>query len=1011
MAEEIFSFTEKYPNTNIEDLWGITPTELTDMFGTNDILLKVEDLDNFLNKEFVASSEMFNKKITQGQKYEADKKLIIDNVNAIREALGKSNIPNNQLTDKQLAEMNAIREAQEMNAIERLYANDPMKAKNKAWREKLEADKRNWTTIFNRNRGGERQEGPQGPFDKMFPKNESEVLDYFDDSFMGVSNTAMRYIPQLNKKNVSIFGDAISTFPLLFASRKKLLKSAINPKNQKMMVAESAAFSGAGAYTAATAYDGLNAIYRELEGIKDPELSTDPTVVNAVHARNAILFSGGAAGLFPIFSQAKKGIRAFYGIKAGSNAEDLARLSLSQNIPFGIKDVSDGGFLNWVKGYPKVVGVFPFIGTDIRANRSRIQYYTDKRVQETLNELAPMSHVMDAGMLITEKAKDKFKIFERVSAKMYDDFFVKASALDAAVPTGGYIPTYRVKELAKSYEDVVNKSKVELYGNAEGRQGAQTIGGGSNLTEFENFLLDLGRMDDYIGAIQFRGVQKQFNQKWAEYAQKFGVKEGDDIASQARNFKNALEEGMNDLKEWKLPVSQGGVADPALEQQMKFVQTSLLRANKVFGFGANNYTTPLAKAFEMVDQNMFIAGALPKEGFMYSDQLTKYIFDTFQSGNPSREALRDLSKIVTRNFAEPSKDAINVQTRVFLQRIWDDASVPVAFNRKTGAVLEGRQDINTKIGLESSLDTALDTVQSGFKQDLVTINIFDPRKFRAKLGLDSNQGTEFMKEIWSQVMTANGKKLSEKGGKAAVENLNSLLRIAEVGFANRIAETSSFVARRAALAGFSGISGAFLATGLGVNPLTGLGIALLAKHQSKVLSNPEYLEWMVKMVDDTVEDKVRRANYSKLTRVIFSKDEIENDMKGIDFDDPEEVLTYLFSNMNRGSEPEAPVNETISPAPGAPNNQMKVPPKTYKPTFPRSNNPSNNVSGEIKTKPVASNMSSPIRPMGGAQRGQLNPQQRAALAGGNIYGAIATAKRGGIIYRDGIMNLAGRRKP
>ena len=74
-------------------------------------------------------------------------------------------------------------------------------------------------------------------------------------------------------------------------------------------------------------------------------------------------------------------------------------------------------------------------------------------------------------------------------------------------------------------------------------------------------------------------------------------------------------------------------------------------------------------------------------------------------------------------------------------------------------------------------------------------------------------------------------------------------------------------------------------------------------------------------------------------------------------------------------------------------------------------NPSNNVSGEIKTKPVASNMSSPFRPMGGAQRGQLNPQQRAALAGGNIYGAIATAKRGGIIYRDGIMNLAGRRKP
>ena len=71
---------------------------------------------------------------------------------------------------------------------------------------------------------------------------------------------------------------------------------------------------------------------------------------------------------------------------------------------------------------------------------------------------------------------------------------------------------------------------------------------------------------------------------------------------------------------------------------------------------------------------------------------------------------------------------------------------------------------------------------------------------------------------------------------------------------------------------------------------------------------------------------------------------------------------------------------------------------------------SNNVSGEIKTKPMASNMSSPIRPLGGAQRGQLNPQQRAALASGNVYGAIATAKRGGAIYRDGIMNLSRRRR-
>ena len=1009
MAEEIFSFKEKYPTLNLEDTWGLDATTLTDMFGSNDIRFTVEDKENFLNKEFSFNNEQFTDKMTKAEKYEADKKLVLDNVNAIRESVGLTNVPYNQLSEEQIQAGAAIRAAQKMTEMDRLYASDPIQAKNKAWRGKLDNDKRNWQSIFGMNRSGERQDGPQGPFDKMFPGNESEVLDYFDDSFMGLSNTAMRYIPDINKKNVSIFGDVISTFPLLFASHKKLLASAIDPKKKKTMVAEASAFSGVGAYSAATAYDGLNAIYRELEGIEDPELSTDPKVVNAIHARNAALFTGGAAGLYPLFEAGKKGIRAFYGIKAGSNAEDLAKLSLDQNIPFGIKDVSDGGFLNWVKAWPKVAGVFPFIGTDIRASRAQIQYYTDKRVQETLNELAPMSHAMDAGMLITEKAKEKFKIFERVSAKMYDDFFKKAMAMDSAVP-GGYIPTYRIKTLAQAYEEQIKASTVPLRGYPEGRAGADTIGGGKNLTDFEIFLLDLGRTEDFIGAVQFRGLQKQFNQKWAEYATKFGVKEGDDLASQARYFKNALEEGLNDIKEWRLPVGQGGLPDPALEQQMKFVKTSLLRANEVFGFGANNYTTPLAKAFELVDQNMFIAGALPKSGFMYSDQLSKYIFDTFKSGNPSREALKDLSKIVTRNYKNPELDPINVQTRAYLSEIYDSSSVPVAYNPKTGAVLQGRQDINSKIGLESSLDAALDTAQSGFNPEYITVNVFDPSKFRAKLGLNSNNGTEFMKEIWAQTMAANGKKLSKEGGEAAVKNLNDLLRIAEVGFATKLADTSSFVARRAALAGFSGIGGAFLATSTGIGPLGGLAIALLAKKNSKILSSPENLNWMVKVMDDTLDQKVRRSNWIKLSRVIFSDESLDPKLEGIDFEDPEEVLRYLFKNQNVGSEPTMPVEEKIAPAPGAPDNKQIVPPKTYAPNFPRSNNQSNNVSGEIKTKPMASNMSSPFRPLGGAQRGQLNPQQRAALAGGNIYGAIATAKRGGAIYRDGIMNLAGRRR-
>jgi hypothetical protein len=70
------------------------------------------------------------------------------------------------------------------------------------------------------------------------------------------------------------------------------------------------------------------------------------------------------------------------------------------------------------------------------------------------------------------------------------------------------------------------------------------------------------------------------------------------------------------------------------------------------------------------------------------------------------------------------------------------------------------------------------------------------------------------------------------------------------------------------------------------------------------------------------------------------------------------------------------------------------------------NKQSNNVSAEVKSR-MASNF---VRRPGGPTRGKLNPNQREALAGGNLYSAIAAAKHGGAVYNDGIMNLANRRR-
>ena len=993
--EGVFSLKERYPTMNLQNTFAIPSDILINIFGENDIKIQVPDKENFLNPDQVGT-----------QKFEDDKKLLLDLINNIRKQNGIETQPVDTYSADQIAEIKALKEYQKAVELEKAYIEDPLRSKNEAWQKKLEEDKRNWATFLPKFTGL----GGQGREDLTLGVD--EALNYFGDSFMGLANTTMRFAPDVNKQNVSIAGDFLSLLPLYFADRDSLLKGLIDPKNNPVATGTVATTAGLGAYTAATAYDGMNAIIRELEGLPDPELSADPRVENLIHARNSMIFTGGAAALDPVFKMMKGLARWTYGVQKGTNAEYLAQLAIEQKIPFGIANVTDR---SWAKWYGKVIGVFPLIGTDLRANRANIMWYSDKRIMESLNELAPFATIMDAGALLTDEAQKKFNKFAGLSAFMYDDFAAKAKALDDMIPLGtnqlgnavqqGYIPTFRVKQLAKNYVDDLGRGKITLEGGQFIPGSPRTLGGFEDLSRFENLLLSMSELPDYLNATQFRALQKQLNTAWGEYSSKFGVKQVDDMATQARYFKKAMEQGFNDIGEWRVITGQGGQPDEVIMQQMNLVKSSLLRANEIFGFGANTYKTPVAKMFEQVDQNMFLQGALPREGYIYPDQLANTIFDNFFR-NPSAMAINDLSAIITRNKANPDLDPINVSARAFLGDLWEQSSQAVAYNRKTGAVEFGKADLTQRVNIAGGGEFGIQFNQ----KDIMTVNVFDPARFRRTLKLDTEQGQQFMTALYANTLGQNGKPLGMEGGKAAVKDLMNLLKIAEIGYANKIAETSQFVARRAGLAGFSGITGAFLATGAGMSPLTGLGIALLAKHQAKILSSPDTLKMMVSTIDDTVEMKIRRANAVKLARLILDDPDNEK-VQGLDFEDPEAVIQYLFTNE---------LTNTSQPGPD-------VEPQTFEPTFPRENAPtvgpveemgvekfmntsSNNMSNEFITKPrvnVASNVSSPFRLVGG----KLSPGKRAALASDDLYGAIATAKRGGSINKQGIMYFAGRRRP
>ena len=205
------------------------------------------------------------------------------------------------------------------------------------------------------------------------------------------------------------------------------------------------------------------------------------------------------------------------------------------------------------------------------------------------------------------------------------------------------------------------------------------------------------------------------------------------------------------------------------------------------------------------------------------------------------------------------------------------------------------------------------------------------------------------------------------------------------------------------MAGAAGITGAFLASSMG-DPMTGVAMALLARYGSNILSKPVALKAMVTVANPEFKDKMRRNNYLRLLRLAFDDENpVPEGMTMDDLRDPEKALNFLMGStfaVNEDGEQKEVSQAEVQPQP-VDMAARKVAPQ---PNIPEKK--VNNVSAEVKSR-MASNF---VRRPGGPTRGKLNPNQREALAGGNLYGAIAAAKHGGAVYNDGIMNLANRRR-
>jgi hypothetical protein len=333
----------------------------------------------------------------------------------------------------------------------------------------------------------------------------------------------------------------------------------------------------------------------------------------------------------------------------------IADLAHSQGIDLAPTHVSPRKL---VKGLPRVLGVFPFVGAPYRQGQARVVGQLDERAADLLNTLAPASTRYDVAKGLTGAAVKRYAKFNRVASTLYDRFYKIADDL----PVKDIIPTQPLKEELAEVAAREGVERITLQtGEPLQRFGTDAIG---------DWLKQLSDLPERITVEQARGLERQLNA-----ILRTAGKEGWDV-SRLSGMKQALQDAKASLDISRLAPDAG-----------QRVIGAWHNANEFFAQSRRGFETPTARRFGRVDKNIFRKGVF-KPGTVTQDQVFEAVY---QAKSP--EALADLRKLVG-----PSE--FKKASRKFLETSFNAARVPA----KEGALVEdmfSAANFEKRLGLDT----------------------------------------------------------------------------------------------------------------------------------------------------------------------------------------------------------------------------------------------------------------------------------------------------------------------
>jgi hypothetical protein len=719
-------------------------------------------------------------------------------------------------------------------------------------------------------------------FDAFRRPNEYALAQYFN-----IGEFISDFIPK-GQADFMLGGELLGSLPAMALEASKSLPGAAKVPGSlfsKVMSSGGGVVAGAalGRGMAGASYDFINDLIRLTAGIEKPTDTEDPGMRALVEMRNSAAFTTMAAGLGPLASYLRPVLGKILGL--GGDASGMSKLADRYGIPIGISIAATGDMAgNAVKGFGKIIGVFPLIGSIMKDRQLRALVKTkqaletqsgligsaedfyraqykllDKTEKNAFNKelkeygfnnldeaieaqvrleaYAPIQHMTDVGMFMHKAAQDRYNRFSYVNNLLYDSFEKTANKISQP-----FIGTSHTKQIGNMLKERIDQYKIQL-------NNYETYN--PQMNEMERFIVEtLGNLPDYVNPLQMRGLQKEINRIYGNMRGEFGANfVGADILANARK---AITTDLNNFAGWKQGLS---AEDKATAEVAK---RALLRANSVFARMSPIYKSQAAKKFKLIDENMFNAGPeLP--GWNYSDELYNIV----------------MSKKITPQAINQVKELIGQEAFDSVTRTWLNEGLKNSLRR------------NNPIDLMVDAPSARGTRP---KRIMVTDYAVDPDALLQNIGFDQ-PGFEAM-------IDAAG-----LNGKVVKDNIKNLVEIARKIEGQDIGNPFALVKRRIALGGirtgfktFSFGAAAGVGGGAAVFGPAPVIAGLLARYTADFLSSPNVLKNYSQVIDDTASMAVKRAAYTNILRDFYKQMRTGDRLEEF----PDEFKTYQGVLENPG---------------------------------------------------------------------------------------------------------------